>query len=85
MNVENTELSQSPIDMEQVLSQLVESCPLSDLLETRLEDLKSEELDSFIDKARMLHESPASLKKFLRQGDEKVKRKPKAKINLDML
>jgi hypothetical protein len=66
------------------LSQLVESCPLSNLLGTTLDELDDEALDAAIDKARTIHESPASLKKFLRKGDNKPK-KPKAKVQLDLI
>ena len=85
MSVENETLPQSPIDTEQVLSQLSESCPLSNLLETKTSELSDEELDAQIDKLRQLHESPASLKKALSLGGSSSKPKTKTKPQLDLI
>lgn len=85
MNVKNETSPQLSTETEQILNQLSESCPLSDLLGKQLSEASDDELDSFIDEIRVIHESPASLKKYLNQGKAKPKGRAKPKVQLDLI
>lgn len=73
-------------DLELILSQLSEPCPLSDLLDKPLSQMTDEELDQFVATMRQLNESPGTLKKLLRKGNGTERpAKKKAVVRLDLI